>query len=158
MRFGAPLLIGESCAILARMLSMGWTEGVLVAALVLVRFYALGMELLRRKLREQPGERTSAEWLRFMMIAAGSSWLLLAITSMLAASNGAVFSAGVRVGMVLWVSELLVHLRDSVDTLKSLRAGQPPTAEMLFSMPLSSWSGAVFAIPLGALIGRWIGG
>ncbi len=137
---------------------MGWTEGVLVASLVLIRFYALGVELFRRKMREQPGERTSAEWMRFMILVASTSWLLLAITSMLAASRGANFSAGVRVGMVLWIAEMLLHLRDSVDVLKKLRAGTIPTPEMLFSLPLSAWSGAIFAIPVGAMIGRWIGG
>lgn len=145
-------------AILPGMLSMGWTEGVLVAALVFVRFYALGAELLKRKFRDQPGQRTAAEWMRFMIVASATSWLLLAMTSLLAASRGGHFSAGVRVGMVLWIAEMLVHLRDSMDVLKRLKAGEIPTAEMLFSLPLASWSASIFAIPMGALVGRWIGG
>lgn len=76
----------------------------------------------------------------------------------MAAAGSGHFMAGVRVGAVLWATEVLVHVPGALELLKRLRAGAPITIEAAFSLPAATWMSTFFSIPLGALIGRWLSG
>ncbi|MBL8677541.1 MAG: hypothetical protein JNK05_00130 [Myxococcales bacterium] len=141
---------------------MGWSEGVLVVALVVVRLYSLVIEQVRAGIAagrtESDDVRTvNARWLRFLMATSIGAALLLAASALLAASGGGGFSAGMRVGMVLWGTEVLVHVGGLIELVRRLRAGAPVTVEAAFSLPAATWSSTFFAVPLGAFIGSLIG-
>ncbi|MDP3277382.1 MAG: hypothetical protein Q8Q09_19500 [Deltaproteobacteria bacterium] len=135
---------------------MGWTEGVLAIALVVLRLYGLIIEQFRNYLRGLEGKRSATEWMRFLLLSALGAWLLLATASFLAAVGGGGFRAGFRVGVVLWLSEMLVHARELVGFVRKLRAGAPVTPEETFSLSAAAWTSTVIAIPVGALVGHWL--
>jgi|LNFM01.1.fsa_nt_gb hypothetical protein len=141
---------------------MGWTEGVLVVALVIVRLYSLVIEQVRAAIAagrtETDDVRTvNARWLRFLMGSALGASLLLASSALLAAAGAGGFGAGMRVGMVLWGTEVLVHVGGLIELARRLRAGAPVTVEAAFSLPAATWSSTFFAVPMGAFIGSLIG-
>lgn len=141
---------------------MGWTEGVLVVALVIVRLYSLVIEQVRAGIAAGRTESddvraVNARWLRFLMATSLGAALLLAASALLAASGAGGFGAGMRVGMVLWGTEVLVHVGGLIELVRRLRAGAPITVEAAFSLPAATWSSTFFAVPLGAFIGSLIG-
>jgi hypothetical protein len=142
---------------------MGWTEGVLVAALVIVRLYSLGLEQLRARIvaSREEGEDPLAvtqRWLRYLVFSSVGAALLLGTSAFLAAAGAGRFGAGVRVGVVLWASELLVHAGGLVGFVRHLRAGSPVTPDLAFSQPAACWTSTVLSVPAGALLGSWLAG
>jgi len=142
---------------------MVWTEGVLVVALVLVRLYSLGLEQARLRISAAKSEgddaRTvSVRWVQFQIAASVGAALLLGTASLLAAAGAHNFSAGVRVGLVLWATEVLVHLLGALELIKRVRSGAPVSIEAAFSLQAATWGSTMISVPIGALIGRWIGG
>jgi hypothetical protein len=142
---------------------MGWTEGVLIVALLIVRLYSLGLEQVRARIIAGRSESddvrvVNTRWLQYLFASSVGAALLLATASLLAAAGSGHFMAGVRVGAVLWATEVLVHVPGALELLKRLRAGAPITIEAAFSLPAATWMSTFFSIPLGALIGRWLSG
>ncbi len=142
---------------------MGWTEGVLVVSLVIIRLYSLGLDQVRARIIAGRTEGddlrvVNTRWVQFVLGASVGAALLLGVASLLAAAGSGQFAAGFRVGIVLWASEVLVHAPSAIELFRRLRAGAPITIEAAFSLPVAAWTSTLFAIPLGALIGRWIGG
>lgn len=142
---------------------MVWTEGVLIVALVLVRLYSLGLEQARLKISAMQTEgddarQVSVRWVQFQVISSLGAALLLGTASLLAAAGSHQFAAGVRVGLVLWATEVLVHMPGALALIKRVRSGAPVSIEAAFSLQAATWGSTMIAVPIGALIGRWIGG
>lgn len=142
---------------------MVWTEGVLVFALVVIRLYSLGLEQVRLRIsattREGSDARTvSVRWVQFQLAASVGAALLLGTSSLLAAAGAHQIAAGIRVGFVLWVTEVLVHLPGALELIKRMRSGTPISVEAAFSQQAATWGSTLLSVPIGALIGRWIGG
>jgi hypothetical protein len=138
--------------------SMGWTEGVLIVALVVIRLYSLGLDQVRARIiagRSDSDDRrtVNARWTQYLIAASVGAALLLAMASLLAAADAGRFGAGVRVGVVLWISEVLVHAPSALAMLRQLRAGAPVTIEAAMSQPVVAWTSTALSVPFGALIG-----
>jgi hypothetical protein len=139
---------------------MGWTEGVLVISLVIVRVYALGLEAIRGRIRASSADVeprvNNQRWLLFLLLSSVGAAALLGTSALLAAAGSGQFSAGVRVGLALWLSEVLVHAGSLAGFVRTLRAGGPITPELALSQPVACWTSTVLSVPTGALLGSWI--
>jgi hypothetical protein len=140
---------------------MGWTEGVLVVSLVVVRLYSLGLEQARARIVAGRAESddlrvVNQRWLQFLLLSSSVAALLLGTSALLASAGAGTIAAGVRVGMVLWASEALVHLGGVLELLRRMRAGHSITVEAAVSLPAATWSSTFMVVPVGALVGRVI--
>jgi hypothetical protein len=139
---------------------MGWNEGVLIVALVVTRVYGLGLDAIRAWIHEraadEDGRIVTQRWVVFLLLSSAGAAALLGMSSLLAAAGTGTFSAGVRVGLALWLSEVLVHGRSIAAFARQMRDGETITLEGALSQPVACWTSTVPSIPMGALIGSWI--